>query len=123
MALVGMGVVLSLGVLAFVRLQSNAEQERVRANLVVTQQMELIKALSFTELRPISKDVVVWDHGTPGDPADDLHGTLEVVLRDSRGVLIVGPPLAAGLVQVEVTVTWNSRGREQHDTLMTYITP
>jgi Tfp pilus assembly protein PilV len=122
-ALVGVGVVLSLSLLAYIRARNHYERIRSRAYEIVIEEMETQKSHIFSRLQPLTRDVVLWDGDSPDDPSDDLHGELEVFLKDYQGNELVQPPTTPGLVQIEVTLTWETATGRQHETLMTYRTP
>lgn len=123
LALVGLCLVLSLSILFYIRQQSNLEEVRTHAYEIVNGEMELIRAKYFSDLKPETRTVTIWDRGTPDDDSDDLNGELEIILKDKTGAVLTGPPKSNALVQAEITLTWQSTGKEMSETLMTYLAP
>lgn len=110
----------------FVRTQNTLEQERSRAQQIVSSEMERLRHELYTHITGGST-VTVWDNGTPADTTDDTIGTLEVIVHDPDGNLLTEAPVPSVAVKVEVTLTWNPRGRRHgstfKETVMTYIAP
>ncbi len=110
----------------FIRTQNTMEQERLRAHQIVCSEMERLRSNLYTHITGGST-VTVWDNGTPDDTSDDTIGILEVVVRDKTGALLTAAPVPAVAVRVEVTLTWNPRGRRHgstfRETVMTWIAP
>jgi prepilin-type N-terminal cleavage/methylation domain-containing protein len=123
--ILSIGMICSLTLMSFTTLQNNLEQERARAHQVVTEQMERVRYSIYTQVTPGST-VTVWDNGTT-DTSDDTKGTLEIIARNPAGTKLTAAPVPAVRVQIEVTLSWNPRGRLStktfRDTLMTYIAP
>jgi prepilin-type N-terminal cleavage/methylation domain-containing protein len=123
--IVAMGCIGALSLIQFLRLQNVLAQERARAHQIVCEEMDRQRHELFPQITG-GTTVTVWDNGTPDDPTDDTMGTIEVIVRDTDGNLL---PAVVGnrRVQVEVTLTWNPRGRlsnkTYHETVMTYIAP
>ncbi len=124
--LVTIGSIGALQMTVFLRTQNDLEQERARANQIISEEMERIRHTLYTRITG-GTTVTVWDNGTPDNPDDDTIGTIEVTVRDPDGNLLMMAPVPAVRVQVEVTLTWNPRGRLSgrtfRETLMTYIAP
>lgn len=121
-----LGAISTLSLLAFTRLHNEEEQERSRAHQMVSQKMEEIRYELYTAITP-GEDVVLWDNGTPADTTDDTPGVMTVTMWDADGNELTAAPTQAQRIQVEVTLTWNPRGRRADQTLresvMTYIAP
>lgn len=126
MAVVALGTTSTLSLLTATRLNNAIEQERARARQIVYEQMEGVRGDLFS-LVTSGKDITVWDNGTPDDPDDDTRGVLAVMATDAGGNLVIVAPVPARWVQIEVTLTWNPRGRlgrkTLRETVMTYIVP
>lgn len=125
-AVVGLGTTATLSLLTAARLNNAIEQERARARQIVYEQMEGVRGDLFS-LVTSGKDITVWDNGTPDDPSDDTRGVLAVMATDAGGNPVIVAPVPARWVQIEVTLTWNPRGRlggkTLRETVMTYIVP
>lgn len=121
-----LGAISTLTLLAFTRLHNEEEQERSRAHQMVSQKMEEIRYELYTAITP-GEDVVLWDNGTTDDTTDDTPGVLTVKMWDADGNELAAAPVEAQRIQVEVTLSWNPRGRRAEQTLqesvMTYIAP
>lgn len=124
--LVALGMISTLSLIAATRVHNSIEQERARAHQIISEEMERVRFELFSRIEP-GQQITIWDNGTPDDDTDDSRGTLEVIMRDAAGTLLTGPPLNSGRVEVEVTLTWNPRGRlsgkTMRETLMTYVSP
>ena len=94
----------------FVRTQNDLEQERARAHQIVSEEMEWVRHTLYTHLRT-GGTVVIWDNGTPENPDDNTEGLLEIIVRDPAGNLVTHPSGQDVALTVEVTLTWNPRGR------------
>lgn len=123
LALVGLCLVLSLSILFYIRAQSNLEEVRTHAYEIVNGEMELLRAKYFGDLKPETRSVTVWDRGTPSDPNDDIEGELVIILKDRQGNELTGPPRVNALLEAEITLTWQTAGKEMSETLMTYLAP
>jgi len=110
------GSIATLGLLTFTRLHNEQEQERARAHQMVSAEMELVRLELFSRVTA-GTEITVWDNGTPDDETDDTPGTMIVTIRDAAGGLVNQAPDPAELLQVEVTLTWNPRGRRADQTL------
>lgn len=121
-----LGMIGGLSLMTFNVMQNDLEQERSRAHQIVVEELERVRHSLYTRIRSGSA-VTIWDNGTPADPTDDTTGTIEVIVRDATGGALVAAPVPAVIVTVEVTLTWNPRGRLQNktyrETVMTYIAP
>jgi prepilin-type N-terminal cleavage/methylation domain-containing protein len=110
----------------FTRVQNALEQERARAQQVVSEELERVRHTLYPRITG-GKTLTVWDNGSPGDTTDDTIGTLEVIVRDPDGNQLFAAPVPAVRVTVEVTLSWNSRARLKthtfRETMMTYIAP
>lgn len=126
MAIVALAFISTVTLMTFSRIHNDLEQERARAHQVVSEELEEIRRDLYTYITS-GRTVTVWDNGTPDDTADDTTGTLEVIARDPAGNLVVAAPSPAVRLQVEVTLTWNPRGRlgnkTMRESLMTYLAP
>lgn len=124
--IVSMGSIATISMLTATHIQNDMAQERARAHQMVSEEMERVRLELFPRANP-GQQVTVWDNGTPDDESDDSVGTLEVVMRDLDGTELTVAPIPARRVQVEVTLTWNPRGRLQsktmRETVMTYLAP
>jgi prepilin-type N-terminal cleavage/methylation domain-containing protein len=120
------GSMSTVSLLTLTRIENDMEQERARAHQIVSERMEEIQRDLYTFITP-GTQVTVWDNGTPEDTSDDTLGTLEVIARDTDGTQIAAAPNPPVRVQVEVTLSWNPRGRlaakTMRETVMTYIAP
>lgn len=125
-AILSLGFLGTVSLITFARVQNDLEQERARAHQIVTEKLEEIQRDLYTFLTPGS-EVTIWDNGTPDNSSDDTTGQLEVVARDSDGNTVAVAPNPAIRLVVEVTLTWNPRGRlagkTMRETAMTYIAP
>ncbi len=124
---VTIGSIGALSLATWVRMQNDLEQERARAHQIVCQEMERIRHELYTRITG-GTTVTVWDNGSPENADDDTFGTLEVVVRHPNGTILAAAPKPAVRVQVEVTLSWNPRGRlggskTFRETVMTYIAP
>lgn len=124
--IVTLASVATLSLLMFTRMHNAQEQERTRAHQIATERMDRV----LQELFPTvvaGEQLTVWDNGTPDDDSDDTEGTIEVILRDVDGNLINFTPTPWERVEVEVTVSWNPRGRrgdiEVRESIKTYMAP
>jgi prepilin-type N-terminal cleavage/methylation domain-containing protein len=126
MVIVSLGALSTLGLLAFTRLHNEEEQERSRAHQMVSEEMERVRLELFSRVTT-GNQVTVWDNDTADDTTDDTTGTMVVVMRDTAGNSIASSPDPAERVQVEVTLSWNPRGRRADRTLqesvMSYVVP
>ena len=124
--IVSIGMIASLQLLTFQHTVNTLEQERARARQIVGEEMERLRHELYTRIEG-GKSVTVWDNGTPDDKADDTTGVLAVTVRDTKGVAVFVAPNPAERVEVEVTLSWNPRGRFSdktfQETVMTYIAP
>lgn len=116
-----------ISLLSFNHLQNMLEQERNAAHQLVLEEMEQFRSTLYTHLQGSSREVTVWDAGTP-DVADDTLGTMEVQMRDAiSGAVLASAPIPAKQLQVEVTLTWHPRGRlsgkTYRESVMTHLTP
>lgn len=116
----------TLSLLMFARMHNAQEQERARAHQIATERMDRL----LHELFPTvvaGEDITVWDNGTPDDTSDDTQGVITVSLRDVDGNPINVTPTPWERVEIEVTVSWNPRGRrgdvEVRESLKTYMAP
>jgi type II secretory pathway pseudopilin PulG len=125
-AVVALGFTATVSLLTVTRVNNDLEQERARAHQIVLEEMERVRLELFTRISP-GRETTVWDNGTPDDDTDDTVGTLTVLMRDINGVALTGPPVTWGRIEVEITLSWNPRGRlktkTMRETLMTYVTP
>lgn len=107
------------------------EQERAYAFQLACQQMEASVMVPDFPRIANHQTALVWDNGTPNNPADDTTGTVDVIVRDAKtGALIPTTPgtLNPNLwYRVEVTVSWHPRGtlsgKMLRETVMTYVVP
>ena len=124
--IVALGFLSTTTLVVLSQTQNDLEQERSRASQIVSDRLERIQRDLYPFITPGS-EITIWDNGTPDDDADDTLGTIEVVARDTNGDLITSAPNPAVRLQVEVTLTWNPRGRlggkTMTETVMTYIVP
>ena len=126
-AIVAIGPLSILSILAWVRLHNDLEQERSRAHQIVSEAMENLRLELYTCLTA-GDTVTVWDNGTPDITSDDTIGNLEVIIFDPEtNALLEKAPDHAKRVGVEVTLSWNPRGRlsgkTYRETVMTYLSP
>jgi type II secretory pathway pseudopilin PulG len=116
----------SMSLMTYSRIQNDLDQERARAHQIVTGQMERVKQMLYTQITG-GTTLTVWDNGTPGNTADDTNGTISVQIRKLDGTVVTAAPVPAEAVQIEVTLTWNPRGRLKgktfRETAMTYVAP
>jgi prepilin-type N-terminal cleavage/methylation domain-containing protein len=128
MSITALSMLAILTTLQMTRLSNSLEQERSRAHQIVSEEMEKVRFSLYT-LVTAGTEVTVWDNGTPDDMTDDTQGTLEIVITDPEtGATLAAAPNPAKRVQVEVTLSWNPRGRlggskTMRETVMTYISP
>lgn len=126
MVIVSIGFIATMTSLTFARIQNDLEQERARAHQIVSEQLEQVRSNLYTYISS-GQAVTVWDNGTPDDTTDDTTGLMIVRARDTAGNVIASAPNPAVRVEVEVTLTWNPRGRlagrTMRETVMTYIAP
>jgi prepilin-type N-terminal cleavage/methylation domain-containing protein len=100
----------TISLLGFARLSNEVEQERARAHQIVCERIEVERYKLFTWTAANSVQTI-WDNGTPSNPADDIKGTLEVIIRDAKtGAVLAMVPNPAVLVSIEATLTWNPPG-------------
>lgn len=116
----------TLTLLMFTRMHNAHEQERARAHQIATERMDRILHELFPTVEA-GEDITVWDNGTPDDTSDDTQGVVSVSLWDVDGNPINFTPTPWERVEVEVTVTWNLRGRragvEARESIKTYMAP
>lgn len=127
MMIVMMGSIATISMLSAAQSENSIEQERARAHQIISEQMERVRFQLYS-LVTAGQQVTVWDNGTPDDTADDTTGTLEVIIKDPEsGAILNAAPSPAKRVQIEVTLTWNPRGRlgghTLRETVMTYLAP
>ena len=127
MLIVMAGSMATISMLSAAQVNSSIEQERSRAHQIVSEEMERLR-LQLYSLVSAGQQVTVWDNGTPDDATDDTNGTLEVEIRDAdTNATLAAAPNPAKRVLVEVTLTWNPRGRlggkTMRETVMTYLSP
>ncbi len=124
-AILAISMLATLSMLMFIRVENSLEQERARASQIVCKTIEDVQT-NLASLANSSSVTIVWDNGTPDNPADDTQGTLEVTVRDLNGVQLSNPQTAK-LVIIEVTLSWTPRGRLSGKTMresaMTYVSP
>lgn len=130
-ALIGIFVVVlgstsTISLLTFIRLHNTEEQERARAHQMVSEEMDNLLGELFPQIEP-SQSVVIWDNGTPDIATDDTPGTMTIEVRDGDNNVLSSVPTPWEKVQVEVSVSWNARGRRadavRHESVMTYVAP
>ena len=127
-AIVMVGSVATFSLLTFSHTQNAFEQERARAHQIVLEFLERTKSDLFSQVTAIPAQQTVWDNATPNDPKDDTVGTISVIIRDMDGNVLSAAPVPAEMIQVDVTLTWNPRGRLRDaktysETVVAYMTP
>lgn len=128
MIVVSLASISTTSLITFLRMHNDYEQERARAHQIVSEEIELAKFDLYPRLRTGS-DVRIWDNATPLDTSDDTNGEIDVIVRDAyTGAQLTAAPVPATLVQLEVTLRWNPRGRlggskEYRESIMTLIAP
>ncbi len=85
------------------------EKQRNNALTLASTEMELLKRTAFSSIVPHSEDVVIDDNGTAA-VNDDLHGTLQVIVKDKDGNVLTGPPATNNRLFVEIVMTWHPAG-------------
>lgn len=124
--IVTVGSIGALTLVSYLRLQNDLHQERARAHQIVCEEMERLRHELYTRITG-GDTVTVWDNGTLDDDTDDTMGTLTVTVWDMDGNELAAAPSPAELVEVEVTLTWNPRGRMSgktyRETVMSYFAP
>lgn len=125
--ILAIGMLGSMSLMSYTRHQNELEQERARAHQIITEEMEQLRLELYTRLSGGSQ-VTVWDNGTPDDVTDDTMGNLMVQIRDPyTNTDLAASPTPAQVVELEVTLSWNPRGRmgtnTMRETLMTYVAP
>ncbi len=127
-AIVTFGSISILSLLMFTRLHNAEEQERARAHQIVSQEIEDL-ITNPSDAASSSWSQVVWDNGTPDEPADDTVGTVVVSLRYADGTPIPEPhpSLDGAGVLAEVTLAWRPRGGRTgvmlRESAMTFMAP
>lgn len=107
----------TISLLGFARLSNEVEQERTRAHQIVCESIEVERYKLFTWTSANSVQTI-WDNGTPSNPADDIKGTLEVIIRDAKtNTILTSAPNPAILVSIEATLTWSPPGSMSSRTL------
>ena len=124
----GISILAILSLLGAARLNNALEQERSRAHQIVSQALEIesFELFTFTHSQ---RNKTIWDNSTPDDTSDDTVGVLEIEVRDPQNNdLLTTSPDPAVIIQIEATLTWESRGSrvrgtEMRESVMTYKVP
>jgi len=106
--------IFSIGIISmmvYTRRFTEIENERVAALTMASERMEQIKRDVFSSIVGSMEDVVIDDGNTPNDPGDDLHGTMQVIVKSKTGETLYGPPPDENRIYVEILVTWRPPGR------------
>lgn len=128
MSIAALSMLAILTTLQLTRINNSIEQERSRAHQIVSEQLERVRFQLYTMITA-GTQITVWDNGTPDDATDDTQGTLEIRIIDPEtGIALAAAPTPAKRVLVEVTLSWNPRGRlggskTMRETVMTYVAP
>jgi len=106
LTLIGIGIVSTI---IYARHYTEMEKQRTNALTLASTVMERLKRTVFSAIVPYTQDVVIDDNGSTA-VNDDLHGTLEVIVKDKDGNTLPGPPQNNNRLFVEIVVTWHPAG-------------
>lgn len=111
-AFVGMGIMAS--VVYGTQAQRKVQEYNSAARIAAGELDELKRRSFYTLTKPATETVTIFDNGTPGDASDDVTGTVEVSLFDSKGTEVgtggVVVPTDRSMIRAEATVTWTPAG-------------
>lgn len=110
---IGIGVICTV---IYARTYTEMEKQRTNALILASTEMERLKRILFSAIAPHTQNVVIDDNGT-ADAKDDLHGTLEVILKDKSGNILTSPPQTNSRIFVEIAVTWHPAGSPSNKVL------
>ena len=98
-----------LTTVVYARHYTEMEKQRTNALTLASTEMELLKRTVLSAIVPHTEDVVIDNNGTAATN-DDLHGTLQVIVKDKDGNVLTGPPPNNNRLFVEIVVTWHPAG-------------
>jgi len=110
-----MGIAILTSVV-YARHYTEIEKQRTNALTLASSEMERLKRTVFSAIVPSTKDVVIDDNGSTA-VNDDLHGTLEVIVKDKDGNVLTAPPQNNNRLFVEIVVTWHPAGNPSNKLL------
>ena len=85
------------------------ENQRTKALMLASTVMESLKRTIFSSIVGYTETVVIDNNGTV-DTADDLSGTLQVIVKDKSGTVLIGPPPTNDRLFIEIVVNWHPAG-------------
>lgn len=98
-----------LTTVVYARHYTEIEKQRTNALTLASTDMERLKRTIFSAIVPYTRNVVIDDNGT-ASTNDDLHGTLQVIVKDKDGNVLTGPPQNNNRLIVEIVMTWHPAG-------------
>ena len=113
LTMMGIGIISTV---IYAKYNVEIENERTKALILASTTMETIKRTMFSSIVGYTQNVILDDNGT-AETTDDLPGTLQLVVRDINGNVLIGPPPDNNRISVEIIVSWHPPGNPSRKTL------